>query len=173
MCSSDLLAVRFTTWPAEHGIPESDADLLTGDRASGDLFAGAVAIGAAPRAVAHWIINDVPHLVDGHDLADIPLTGSALGRLIMAAESGQVSGPTAKEVLGELVHRGGDPEEIIAAHGLAQVSDEREVSRIVDQVLAENADKADHYRDGKTALLGFFVGQVVRASRGKANPHVV
>ena len=168
-----ILADRFASWPARYGISEAYGDLLTGDRATGDLFTGAVAAGAAPMAVARWIINEVPHMHDNRDPADIPLTGSALGRLIVATESGEVSGPAAKEVLAELVLRGGNPEEIIATNGLAQVSDESEVSTIVDQVLAGNADKVDQYRGGKTALLGFFVGQVVRVSKGKANPQVI
>ncbi len=79
----------------------------------------------------------------------------------------------AKEVLAELLERGGDPEEIIASRGLAQVDDEEAITIIVDEVLAANADKVYQYRAGKTALLGFFVGQVVRASQGKANPQVI
>jgi glutaminyl-tRNA synthetase len=167
------LAGRLARWPAEHGISAADADLLSGDRATGDLFAGAVDAGAPAKVAARWVINDLPHGSDDGDLADLPLTGSALGRLILAAESGSVSGPAAKEVLAELVQRGGDPDEIIAARGLAQVSDESAVAAIVDVVLAGNADKVAQYRGGKTALLGFFVGQVVRESRGKANPQVI
>jgi glutaminyl-tRNA synthetase len=167
------LAERHATWPAQYGISEGDADLLTGDRATGDLFVEAVATAAPPMAVARWIINELPHELGDRDLADIPMTGRALGELVAAAESGAVSRPGAKEVLAELIHRGGDPEAIITARGLSQVSDDQAITPLVDDVLAANPDKVALYRAGKTALLGFFVGQVVRASRGAANPKVV
>jgi Asp-tRNA(Asn)/Glu-tRNA(Gln) amidotransferase B subunit len=79
----------------------------------------------------------------------------------------------AKAVLAEMVDGGGDPRQIIADRGLAQVSDEDALAAIVDHVVAANPDKADDYRAGKTALFGFFVGQVMRASQGRANPQVV
>jgi aspartyl-tRNA(Asn)/glutamyl-tRNA(Gln) amidotransferase subunit B len=101
------------------------------------------------------------------------MTAAGLGALVIAVESGVVSGPAAKEVFAEMMQRGGDPDQIIAERGLAQVSDEGAITAMVDEVLAGNPDKVDQYRGGKTALFGFFVGQVVRASQGKANPQVV
>ncbi len=168
-----VLAERLARWPGEYGISTDDAELLTGDRATGELFVGAAAAGAPAKAVARWIINELPHELDDRDLAGVPMTGGAFGRLILAAEGGTVSGAAAKEVFSELLRCGGEPEEIIAARGLAQVSDEEAIAAIVDQVLAANPDKVGMYRDGKTALLGFFVGQAIRASKGKANPQVV
>ena len=88
-------------------------------------------------------------------------------------EAGTITGPAAKDVFAEMMQRGGDPEEIIAERGLAQLSDEAAIAGLVDEVLAANPDKVAQYRDGKTALSGFFVGQVVRASQGRANPQVV
>jgi len=88
-------------------------------------------------------------------------------------ESGTISGPAGKEVFAVLMEQGGDPERIIADRGLAQVSDEAAIAALVDDVVAANPDKVEAYRAGKTALAGFFVGQVVRASQGKANPQVV
>jgi Asp-tRNA(Asn)/Glu-tRNA(Gln) amidotransferase B subunit len=101
------------------------------------------------------------------------LTGPGLGELVLAAESGEITGAAAKEVFAEMVLRGGDPQQIIAERGLAQVSDEATIAAIVDEVLGANPDKVDQYRAGKTGLFGFFVGQVVRSSQGKANPQVV
>jgi glutaminyl-tRNA synthetase len=168
-----VLAARFTAWPAAHGISEADADLLTGDRVTGDLFEGAVAAGAPAGAVARWIINELPRELGDRELADTPLTGAALGALVQAAEAGAVSGPAAKEVFAELVRAGGDPAAIISERGLAQLSDEAAIAGMVDEVLAAHPDKVAQYREGKTALSGFFVGQVVRASQGRANPQVV
>ena len=164
-----VLAGRFAAWPGEHGISESDADLLTGDRAIGDLFVDA---GATP-AVARWIVNELPPALGDRELVGTALTGESLGRLVAAVESGAIAGPAAKEVFAELVERGGDPDRIIADRSLAQVSDEDVVAGFVDAVLAANPDKVEAYRTGKPALLGFFVGQTVRASGGKANPQVV
>jgi Asp-tRNA(Asn)/Glu-tRNA(Gln) amidotransferase B subunit len=167
------LADRLAGWPAAHGISEGDADLLTGDRATGDLFLAATEGGAPPTAVARWIINEIPRELGDRDLAEIPMTGAQLGELVVAVESGAISGPAGKEVFAELMQRGGDPQQIIAERGLAQVSDESAITSLVDQVLADHPDKVSQYRSGKTALLGFFVGQVVRSSKGKANPQVV
>jgi glutaminyl-tRNA synthetase len=168
-----LLGERLSRWPGDYGISGDDAELLSGDRATGDLFVDTVAAGAPPKAVARWIINELPHELDDRDLAEVPMTAGAFGRLILAAESGAVSAAAAKEVFAELLRQGGEPDEIIRARGLAQVSDEATISAIVDQVLGAHPDKVAQYRGGRTALLGFFVGQVIRASNGKANPQVI
>src|SRR5262249_16138582 len=106
-------------------------------------------------------------------LQDTLLTGPGLAELLLALEAGEITGTAAKDVFAEMVERGGSPKEIIAERGLTQVSDEAAIATIVDQVLAANPDKVEGYRAGKTGLLGFFVGQVVRSSQGKANPQVV
>ncbi|MEA2686919.1 MAG: glutaminyl-tRNA synthetase, partial [Actinomycetota bacterium] len=168
-----VLAARFGAWPAEHGISEGDADLLTGDVATGDLFEAAVGAGAPALTVARWIVNDLPPALGDRELTQSSLTGAGLAELVAAVESGTISGGAAKDVLAEMVDRGGDPARIIAARGLSQVSDEGALAAMVDEVIAANPDKAGLYRGGKTALLGFFVGQVIRASGGKANPQVV
>ncbi|MGH8973992.1 MAG: Asp-tRNA(Asn)/Glu-tRNA(Gln) amidotransferase subunit GatB, partial [Acidimicrobiia bacterium] len=168
-----VLAERFAGWPGAHGLSEADVDLLTGERATGDLFEAAVATGAPAAAVARWVINEVPRELGERDLAATPLTGATLGALVQAVESGTITGPAAKEVFAELVRHGGDPDRIIEERGLAQLSDEAAIAGMVDEVLAANPDKVAQYREGKTALSGFFVGQVVRASQGRANPQVV
>ena len=167
------LAARFAAWPGEHGLSESDADLLTGDRATGDLFLAALEAGAPAPAVARWLVNDFPPELGDRSPADIPMTPGALAALVRLAEDGTISGPAAKEVFAELMAKGGDPAGIISARGLTQVSDESAIAAIVDEVLAANPDKVAAYREGKTALLGFFVGQSLKASGGKANPKVV
>ncbi len=168
-----VLAERFAAWPEVHGISEGDAELLTGDRATGDLFAAAVAAGASPAAVARWIVNELPPALGDRELAAVPLTGAGLAALVAAVESGVITGTAAKDVLAVMVEQGGEPEAIIAERGLAQVSDENAIAVIVDEVVAANPEKAALYRDGKTALFGFFVGQVLRASHGTASPQVV
>jgi glutaminyl-tRNA synthetase len=168
-----VLAERYTSWPGALGISEAEADLLTEDRATGDLFEAAVAAGAPAPAVARWIINELPRELGDRQLAETPLTGAGLGALVSAVESGAITGPAAKEVFAEMTRRGGDPADIIAERGLDQVIDEGAITAMVDEVLAANPDKVDAYRGGKTQLIGFFVGQVVRGSQGKADPKVV
>jgi glutaminyl-tRNA synthetase len=168
-----LLADRFATWPAMYGLTEGDADLLTADRPTGDLFEEAVGAGAPADATARWVINEVPRELGERSLDQTPLTGSGLAVLLQAVTSGAITGVAAKEVFAEMVRNGGDPRAIIAARGLAQVSDEGVIADIVDGVLSANPDKVEQYRAGKTGLLGFFVGQVMKSSSGKANPQVI
>jgi glutaminyl-tRNA synthetase len=163
------LAERYARWPSEHGISEADADLLTGDRVTSDLFASALGAGAEAVAVARWIVNEV----GDRELGESPLTGEALAKLVTAVERGSITGAVAKHVFTEMLEHGGDPERIVAERGLAQVDDEAAIAAMVDEALAGDPDKVAQYREGKTALLGFFMGQVVKASNGKANPQVV
>jgi glutaminyl-tRNA synthetase len=168
-----VLAARFATWSSTFGLGEEEVDLLTGDRATGDLFEDTVRDGAPPQIAARWIINELPRELGDRSLDQTLLTGRGLAALIEAVESGEVTGPGAKDVLAEMTTQGGDPRQIIAERGLAQISDEETISGLVTEVLSANPDKVDQYRAGKTGLMGFFVGQVVRSTKGKANPQVV
>ncbi len=168
-----LLADRFATWPSKYRLGDTEVDLLTADRPTGDLFEDAVNSGAAPDVVARWVINELPRELGDRPLVETKLTGKGLGALVLAVESGEITGTAAKDIFAELVERGGDPRQIIDERGLTQVSDEEAIAAIVNEVLAANADKVDLYRAGKTGLFGFFVGQVLRSSQGKANPVVV
>jgi glutaminyl-tRNA synthetase len=167
-----VLAERLAEWPAAYGLADDDVDLLTGDRPTGDLFLEAISA-ATPAAVARWIVNELPPALGERELVDTALTGPALGALVAAVESGEITAPVAKDVLVEVVNTGADPGTVIAERGLAQVSDEGAIAAIVDGVLAANAGKVEEYRAGKAALFGFFVGQVIKGSQGKANPQVV
>jgi glutaminyl-tRNA synthetase len=168
-----VLADRFATWPLMYRLAEGEVDLLTGDRPTGDLFEEAVGSGAPPDVTARWVINELPRELGDRRLDETPLTGRGLAALVLAVESGGITGTAAKDVFADMVQRGGDPQQIIAERGLAQVSDEAAIAKIVNDVLAANPEKVDQYRAGKTGLFGFFVGQVVRSSQGKANPQVV
>jgi glutaminyl-tRNA synthetase len=168
-----LLADRFTTWPATYGLAADEVDLLTSDRGTGDLFEETVGAGAPADVTARWVINELPRELGDRPIDRTPLTGAALATLLQALTSGDITGVAAKEVFAQMVRDGGDPRAIIAERGLAQVSDEQAIAGIVDEVLAANPDKVDQYRAGKTGLLGFFIGQVMRSSAGKANPQVV
>jgi glutaminyl-tRNA synthetase len=168
-----LLADRFSAWPVTYGLPEDEIDLLTADRLTGDLFEQTVAAGAPAYVAARWIINDLPRELADRAIDETPLTGPGLAALLRAVTSAEITGVAAKEVFAEMVRNGGDPRAIIAERGLTQISDEGAIAGIVDEVLAANPDKVEQYRAGKTGLLGFFVGQVMKFSSGKANPQVI
>jgi glutaminyl-tRNA synthetase len=162
------LAVRLERYQGL-GLTADQADLLTGDRASGDLFEQATAAGASPGGAARWIINELPRELAGREIADANLDGGKLGALVKLVEDGRITGSAGKEVLAAVVATGADPAAIVKERGLDAVADTGALAALVDQILAANADKVAQYKGGKTGLLGFFVGQVVKASQGKAS----
>jgi len=161
----------------KHGLAADHADLLSGDLATARTFMVATRDGTRAQAIARWMINELPRALDGKALdeagLDLDKFPAQLAELVALAEAGTLAGPAAKEVLAEVVRTGADPAAIVKAHGFDAVADAGELARIVDDVLAKHADKVAQYKAGKTGLLGFFVGQVVKASGGKANPQVV
>jgi glutaminyl-tRNA synthetase len=168
------LAARMARFQKELGLTAEEADLLTADVALADFFeAAARAHGGDAGAVATWVINEVPRETRGRALSELPFGPAELARLVALVDRSVVSRLAAKEVLAELAERGGDPEEIVERRGLKQVGDRGALAAHVDAVLASLPAKVEEYRAGKKGLLGFFQGQVVRASGGSADPKVV
>jgi glutaminyl-tRNA synthetase len=167
------LAAAFARYRGELGLSESEADLLAGDRATRDLFEGTLAAGAKPAAAAKLIVNELPRVLGDASLADSRLTAGSLAALLALLEAGTITGPAGKDVLAELCAHGGDARAIVESRGLAALADTGALEAIVDDVMAKNAAKVAEYRAGRTGLVGFFVGQVVRAAGGKASPQLV
>ncbi|MEJ2342581.1 MAG: glutamate--tRNA ligase family protein [Gemmatimonadales bacterium] len=167
------LAERFQHYTVELELPEEDADVLTGDLAVAGFFDAALATYGSPRAVANWMVNELLRELKGRSIEDLPMEPSQLARLVAMVEGGTISGRIAKDVFGRLVEEGGDPEEIVRSEGLEQISDLRELEALVERAIEEHPDQAARYREGQEGLLGFFVGQVMRATKGKANPELV
>ncbi|MEZ4404206.1 MAG: glutamine--tRNA ligase/YqeY domain fusion protein [Kofleriaceae bacterium] len=153
------------------------ADLIHGDRDSSDFFEACRA--AAPfraELVARWMVNELPRVAGDADLAETALTPAALTALIGLVEDRAITAAVAKDLLPELVADGGDPVALVDARGLRQVSGDAAAAAltpIIAEVLSKHAGKLAEYRGGKTGLLGFFVGQVMKASGGKASPAAV
>ena len=166
------LRKRAEQYVDKYGLDAVDADALTRDAETAEFFESAVRADKA-KAVAKWIINDVFRELHGRELSSVSLQPRALADLIDLVESGAVSATAGKEVLSELVEQGGDPAQIVERRGLRQISDAGAIAPIVQQVIASNQDKAQAYRAGKTGLLGFFVGQVMSRTAGRANPEMV
>ena len=170
------LRARFEDFKARLGLPEDDAELLAESHALADFFeAAVVAYGGAnaPQSLAKWTINELLRELKERDLAGLPLTPVAFARLVALVDAGAISTTAGKQVFAELVTSGGEPAAIVERLGLAQVSDESAIEAAADAVLARNADQVAKYRGGKPQLLGFFVGQVMKAMGGRGNPERV
>ncbi|MEZ4398557.1 MAG: Asp-tRNA(Asn)/Glu-tRNA(Gln) amidotransferase subunit GatB [Kofleriaceae bacterium] len=168
----ELPAARLARLMADHGLPFDDADQLTGDRALADYLDQAVAAAgpALARPVAAWIINELGRELAGRSIGASPVGPAALAELVGAVEDGTISGTVGKEVLAAMVASGDGARAIIEARGLRQISDVDAVAAVAAQVIAANPRQVEQYRAGKTTLLAFFVGQVMKATGGKVNP---
>ncbi|HYV18836.1 MAG TPA: Asp-tRNA(Asn)/Glu-tRNA(Gln) amidotransferase subunit GatB [Verrucomicrobiae bacterium] len=157
------------------GIKDQDARVLTSDRALGDYFEAAAKASGAPKTAASWVLTEVLRKLKGGEsgIEAAPLPPERLGALVKLVESGAVSGKIAKELFEEIWTSGADPAELVKARGLTQVSDEGAIAAAVDAVLAANPGQVASYKGGKTGVLGFLVGQIMKATGGKANPSVV
>jgi aspartyl-tRNA(Asn)/glutamyl-tRNA(Gln) amidotransferase subunit B len=160
---------------AELGLKEQDAHVLTSERALADYLEATVAAGASPRAAAAWVLNEVLRKTreDATPIAAAALEPKRLAGLIKLVDGQTISGKMAKELFEEIWSSGKDPEDLVRERGLAQVSDEPALRAAVDQILAANPGQVASYKAGKTGVLGFFVGQVIKATGGKANPALV
>ncbi|HXT52458.1 MAG TPA: glutamine--tRNA ligase, partial [Thermoanaerobaculia bacterium] len=164
-----------TSLSGAHGVSVESARVLAAQKPLRDLFDAGVSAGAAPRRLANWIANELQRELEaaGVDAANAPFGGAALAELLALVDGGKLSATAAKTVLGELVREGGSPAAIVAARGLAQVSDEAALTEAVARVVGREAANAAAYRDGRTGLLGWFVGQVMKETGGRANPQLV
>ena len=158
---------------SEYGLSAYDADVLVADREIANFFEG-VAHGRDGKQAANWVINELLGALNklGRSIESSPVSAHPLGQLLDLQTEGVISGKIAKQVFDIMFHEGGDPREIVEARGLKQVTDTGEIEKLVDQLIAANPDKAAQAKE-KPALVGWFVGQAMKASRGKANPQAV
>ncbi len=159
---------------AELGLSDFDAGVLVAEKETADYFEAA-AEGRDAKTVANWVTGTLFSRLNesATPIAAAPVAPDQLGGLVDLIAAGTISGRIAKEVFDEMFASGRPAADIVKEKGLEQVSDSGAIEAMVDQVLADNAGKVEEYRGGKTKLLGFFVGQIMQASQGKANPKVV
>lgn len=169
----ELPAAKRTRYVAELGLTPYDAAVLTDDSDIASFFEGACAHTDNTKALANWIVNDVLREVKTTPLAQLKVTGEALGELVALIDEGVISGKVAKDVFAALLTEGGSARELVKRKGLTQQSDAGALGELVDGVLQAHADSVQKVRDGKTNVIGFLVGQVMQASGGKANPKLV
>jgi len=154
------------------GLREYDASVLTQERALADFYEEAAAASGDPRLAANWVMGDLQALLksEGSTLENSPVTAAKLGDLVGLVSRGELTGKLAKDVLAKMAATGDDARTIVEREGLKAISDTGALDAIVDGIIEKNPKQVEQYRGGKTAVLQFFVGQVMKATRGQADP---
>ncbi len=166
---------RKNRFASDYGLPEYDADVLTASRELADYFEACAKMVKTPKTAANWIMGDLMGVLNasGLTIEDSPIPAERLAELILLIEADTISGKIAKAVFEEMVDTGKPAGKIVSEKGLVQVTDMSAIEAVVDKVLADNPDEVENYRAGKKKLMGFFVGQVMKETKGKANPQMV
>jgi aspartyl-tRNA(Asn)/glutamyl-tRNA(Gln) amidotransferase subunit B len=151
-----------------------DAGVLVAEQATAGFFEE-VARGRDPKLAANWVTGDLFGVLNkrGVGIEESPISAASLGEMIDLITDGTISGKIAKDLFAEMAETGASPRSIVEAKGLRQVTDTGAIDQAIDAVMAANQDKVAEYRSGKDKLFGFFVGQVMKATQGKANPALV
>jgi glutaminyl-tRNA synthetase len=165
-------AARYDELRETHRLAESEASVLAQDAGLLELFHDGSEHSADAAGLAKWIVNEVPRVLEDRSIDTLSFGGRELARLVELISSGEVSGRAAKDVLVVMAAEGGDPDAVIEARGLGRVSDASTLEPLVARVIEANPAQAQSYREGKTGLLGFFVGQVMKETNGAADPEV-
>ena len=168
----ELPDARRQRFAAEFDLPAEAADLLTGSRELADYFEAALASFANARKLANFIGTELLRDYGPERIGACPVRPGQLADLLQMTEDGRISGKIAKTVFAEMLTTGHDPAQIVKERGLVQMSDEGELAALVTEIVAANPDQAQQFREGKTKVLGFFVGQLMQKTRGQANPQL-
>jgi aspartyl-tRNA(Asn)/glutamyl-tRNA(Gln) amidotransferase subunit B len=170
----ELPDVRRERFVSEYGLPATDADLLVSEKAMADWYEEAVKLGGQPKVVANWVTGELMRLLNESNstFEDCPLKPHQLVEMLKLIENGTISGKIAKSVFEELYRTDKSPESIVREKGLVQISDSDEIEKAVDDIISRHPKEAERYRAGEEKLMGFFVGQVMKATKGKANPQM-
>jgi aspartyl-tRNA(Asn)/glutamyl-tRNA(Gln) amidotransferase subunit B len=168
----ELPAQKRHRYADQLGLSIYDARVLTDERQMAEYFEAAVATGADAKAVANWVTGDVAAHVNSNRLSyeNLPLKPQQLAEMVQLIENGTISGKIAKEILPELLAQGGSAKAIVAEKGLGMISDPAAIAAIVAELLAAHPAEVEAFRGGKNKLQGFFVGQLMKRTAGKADP---
>ncbi|WP_019006189.1 Asp-tRNA(Asn)/Glu-tRNA(Gln) amidotransferase subunit GatB [Cohnella laeviribosi] len=171
----ELPDARKARYTQEYGLSSYDAGVLTSSKKLADLFEESLKYTSDAKASANWIMGDLLGYLNANNLEldDVKITGQGLGEMIGLIEKGTISNKIAKTVFKTMLEKGGSPQQIVEEQGLVQISDEGAIIAIVDEVIARNPQSVEDYRGGKEKALGFLVGQIMKETKGKANPGLV
>jgi aspartyl-tRNA(Asn)/glutamyl-tRNA(Gln) amidotransferase subunit B len=175
----ELPAERKARFMSDYSLSAYDAELLTGRRDVADYFESAVTAHANPKALSNWIVGDLFRVLKERKLderlyiVDWPIAAQNLAEIVRLIDQGTISGKIGKAVFEEILDSGQSPQQIVREQGLEQVSDTASIESIIDNVLAVNSKQVEQYKSGVEKVFGFFVGQIMKATEGNANPQKV
>ena len=175
----ELPEQRRERFASQYGLPPYDAELLTARRDVADYFEAAVKAHSNPKAISNWVMGDLFRIIkekrldDKLRIAAWPVAPERLAEMVRMIDQGKISGKMAKGLFEEMLETGAAPDTIVRAKGLEQVSDTGSIEKAIEQVLAAHARQASDYRGGNEKVFGFLIGQIMKATQGKANPQVV
>ena len=158
-----------------YGLPESDADFIASEKPAADWYEEAVDLGSQPKIIANWVMGDFMKLLNEENktIEDCALRPKQLIDMLKLIENGTISGKIAKTVFEEMYRTGKEAETVVREKGLVQISDTGEIEKIVDAVIAKSPNEVERFKAGEEKLIGFFVGQIMKLTKGKANPQLV
>jgi aspartyl-tRNA(Asn)/glutamyl-tRNA(Gln) amidotransferase subunit B len=170
----ELPVARKERFVNELGLPEYDAEVLTDSKSIADFFEAAVAEHDDPKAVSNWMMGDMMRLLneEGVDIREVKMAPEDLAKMLELMDDGTISSKIAKTVFEEMFKTGKDPDTIVEEKGLKQISDEGELGDVIDGVIEDNPDAVTDYQNGKDQAIGYLVGQVMKETRGKADPQL-
>ena len=159
----------------EFDIPEYDIDIITSSKRMADLFEETIALGAAPKKVSNWLMVETMRLLKENEMEveDLKFSADNLAKLIALTESKAVNSTVAKEVFEKAFYDNIDPEKYVEEHGLKTVNDEGALRKVIEEVVSNNPQSVEDYRNGKEKAIGFLVGQTMKAMKGKADPSMI
>ena len=171
----ELPDAKKTRFIEKYGVPPYDAGILTSSRELANYFEAAVRTHPSPKAIGNWVMGDLLGALNESrkSIDESPVKPEKLATLVKLIEDETISGKIAKTVFEAMFTSGDDPENIINSKGLKQVTDEGTLESAVDEVIATHPKECEQYKSGKTKLLGFFMGQIMKTTGGKANPQAV
>jgi len=159
----------------DYQLPSYDAGVLTSSRVLADYFEDVARLSGKPKAASNWVMGDILRFLneEKRDIKECPIIPQSLAEMIQLIEDGTISGKMAKDIIEEMYRSGKPPKAIIEEKGMIQITDEAAIAKIIADVLAANTAQVEQYRGGKEKLFGYFVGQVMKATQGKANPQLI
>ncbi|MFB3777779.1 MAG: Asp-tRNA(Asn)/Glu-tRNA(Gln) amidotransferase subunit GatB [Bryobacteraceae bacterium] len=168
----ELPSAKRTRFQREFGLRPYDAEVLTQSRELSEYFERVAEVSKDPRSAANWVMGDLAGALkaEGKEIQSSPVSAEHLGELLLLVAKGEISGKLAKDIFARMFASGEPPAEIVEREGLRQISDQGTLEKVVEEVLAANPKQVEQFKGGKTAVLGFLVGQVMKATRGQANP---
>ena len=171
----ELPGQRAARFQADYSLPEYDSLVLTQEKAVADYYEQAAKISNSPKAASNWIMTELMRELKEAkvEIENSPISAMHMGELVGLVEGKTLSGKMAKAVFAEMWKTGKDPKSIVADKGMSQITDPKKIAEIAKKIIAENTAQHEQYKSGKDKLFGFFVGQMMKASKGQASPEVV